>query len=396
MTFRLGILGGGLQGLEAATLARLEGWDTVLVDRTAQCPAAHLANLFVGMEVKTLQDLDAVFQDVDLMLPANEKLQTLELVSKWEVSGNAPPVAFDLASFKVSRDKLRSKRLFRKLNVPTPKEFDPRAPLFPLIVKPKDKSGSAGVTLINNQRELSSYLKNISCDYPGEFLKSYVMEEYLRGPSYSLEVTGRDECYISHTVTELEMDSVYDCRGVISPAEISPIKEKAFRDIAIKLAKGVKLKGLMDVEVIDSASGELQTLEIDARFPSQTPLAVYLSSGVNLLSELAGIFTTVPPSKDIKASIAHLFHLEVRRGQMSLVGEHRISKAPPLELVEDFFGADLALTDYAKGKDNFVVTLMFRGDSLGELLYKREEFFARLNRLFTRPKIFFQSRGASL
>ena len=57
------------------------------------------------------------------------------------------------------------------------------------------------------------------------------------------------------------------------------------RDISVKIAELIELKGIMDVEVIDD-EGILKVLEIDARIPSQTPTVVYHSTGVNLLEEL--------------------------------------------------------------------------------------------------------------
>jgi 3-methylornithine--L-lysine ligase len=50
------------------------------------------------------------------------------------------------------------------------------------------------------------------------------------------------------------------------------------------------LKGIMDVEAISGPKG-LRVIEIDARFPSQTPTAVYYSSGINLIELLFRAFS---------------------------------------------------------------------------------------------------------
>ena len=54
----------------------------------------------------------------------------------------------------------------------------------------------------------------------------------------------------------------------------------------LNLAEVLRLHGLMDLEVIQTPEG-MRVLEIDARFPSQTPTAVWLSTGVNLAEHLA-------------------------------------------------------------------------------------------------------------
>lgn len=57
----------------------------------------------------------------------------------------------------------------------------------------------------------------------------------------------------------------------------------------LNLAEMLRLHGLMDLEVIQTPEG-MRVLEIDARFPSQTPTAVWLSTGVNLAEHLAACF----------------------------------------------------------------------------------------------------------
>jgi hypothetical protein len=86
--------------------------------------------------------------------------------------------------------------------------------------------------------------------------------------------------------------------------------------------------------------------------------------------------------REIKPKYAHLLHLEVANGLMSLVGEHKIAGGGPFNLTENFFGCSLALTDYDSKRNNFLSTLMFQGDTLEELYFKRKECLERLQRLF--------------
>jgi len=70
----------------------------------------------------------------------------------------------------------------------------------------------------------------------------------------------------------------------------------------------------MDLEVIDH-KGELKILEIDARFPSQTPIVAYHGSGINYIEELYDLFTKGRfQAKQINkmeyASIEHLLFKE--------------------------------------------------------------------------------------
>jgi pyrrolysine biosynthesis protein PylC len=386
VSFRLGILGGGLQGLEAAVLARFAGVETVLVDRNPKAPASLIANQFIHLEAEKPEELDAAFGDCDLTLPANENLRTLRLLDEWSKRGRKGkniPLAFDMDSYLITRDKLKSKELFARAGVPTPLPF-PLAS-FPLIAKPNDKSGSQGVRLINGTEELSSLLNK-------EKFKG-VMEEYHAGPSYSLEVIGTPEAYETFEITYLLMDLKYDCRGVVSPAKIPEDLAHSFREKTLTLAKALNLKGIMDAEIIDSPKGPV-FLEIDARIPSQTPLAVWLSSGVNLLSSLIKAFVkehcpyaslaasvnALGESLDLEPGHAILEHLSVLDGKISLTGEHRIAEARPLVFTKDFFGDYAALTDRRGKNEPFCATVMLRASSEEKLREARAELYLNLGK----------------
>jgi len=75
---RILVVGGKLQGVEAAYLAKKAGMDVYLVDRNAQPPALGLCNYFWQLDVLKERDLILeLCRDVDLILPAVEDLYVL-------------------------------------------------------------------------------------------------------------------------------------------------------------------------------------------------------------------------------------------------------------------------------------------------------------------------------
>ena len=139
-----------------------------------------------------------------------------------------------------------------------------------------------------------------------------VVEEYVAGPSLSLEVLCWDGRAVPLQVTGLEFDEGYDCKRVVAPVgeraarrqpagarvgsgaaaagddwerAVPPGMLAAFDAVTVRLAEGLGLRGLMDVEVM-LHDGQPKVLEIDARLPSQTPTAVYWSSGLNIVEPL--------------------------------------------------------------------------------------------------------------
>ena len=105
-------------------------------------------------------------------------------------------------------------------------------------------------------------------------------------------------------------------------------------------------------------------LEIDARLPSQTPTAVYWSSGLNIVELLAEtVRREAPPVVDRTARRACVYqHVRAARGMLEVLGEHVMGSAGPLRLVPGFFGADEALTDYEPGRAEWAATLIVAAD----------------------------------
>lgn len=380
MSFRLGILGGGLQGAEAAALSRWAGWETVLADGRPAPPARDLAGRFVQANLKDFRDLDQAFGGCDLLLPACEDLPTLKLVSEWGRRGG-PPVAFDLDAYMISYDKAASKELFAAAGVPTPRSCSetgsPGSPekAYPLIAKPVSSSGSRGVALLESEADFRRH-------FPDGDLGGWVVEEYCAGPSYSLEVTGRPGSYRGWQATALEMDEVYDCRQVWAPADLSPAEDAELRRISLVIAQALNLTGLMDVEVILTPQG-FRVLEIDARLPSQTPTAVYWSTGENLIAGLANLFgfnlPAAGPNPEGAAPLGVIYEQVVMSPEgCRLSGEHVVSAAGPLNLRPDFFGANWALTDYQPGLKRWVAILITIAASQAEARERRLEIMNRL------------------
>ncbi len=371
MTFRVGILGGGLQGTEAANLARWAGWESRLVDERPEPPAKGLADEFLHMKIDGPAALDKAFAGCDLVVPACEDWPTLEILSRWG-RGAGRPVAFDPEAYQVSSDKARSKALFCQAGVPTPRSW-PEAE-FPLIAKPVSSSGSRGVRLLEGPADFRRL-------FPAGNITGWVVEEYCPGPSYSLEVTGRAGHHRAWLTTALEMDEVYDCRQVWAPADLSPENERQFREISLRAAEALNLRGLMDVEVILGPKG-LRVLEIDARLPSQTPTVVWWAAGENLLIRLAEIFADLPPTPPPPAAGRAVIYEQaaVSPGGVALAGEHILASAGPLTLREDFFGADWAVTDHRPGSGSWVAALVFIGADDEEVRAKRAETLGRLTR----------------
>ena len=241
-----------------------------------------MCDRFLPLMITTDNDPHEILKDVDLIIPALENDSVLTILEKWSLETSIP-LAFDMDAYAISSSKKRSDQIFNEIGIDVPKSW-PECD-FPIVVKPDGESGSRGVKIIHNEKELA-------LNFPTEdSLSRMITQEYLQGPSYSIEIIGTPGNYTPLQVTELHMDSEYDCKRVTAPSGLVPTLVTEFQQIATRIAEHIQLKGLMDVEVI-LHDDQLKTLEIDARLPSQTPTAVFQSTGINMVKLLGELFLT--------------------------------------------------------------------------------------------------------
>lgn len=380
---RVAIIGGKLQGVEAAYLAKQAGWQVVLFDRRKQAQATGLADEFYCLDIlASTQEVIECMAGIELIIPAVEDAAVLQALADIARMTRIP-LAFDAAAYAVSSSKSASNHLFATLNVPAPRPWP--ACQFPLLLKPSGQSGSKGVRIIHISEELE-HIHGMNTD------EEWIIEEYLDGPAYSIEVFGFAGQYRVFQITETEMDRVYDCKRVLAPTALDYRLMSQFEEIALTIASRLSLHGLMDVEAI-LHDGKLKVLEIDARIPSQTPTAVYHSSGINMIECLGysfvqgSLYIPIPKRPRPKERFVIYEHCKVSAEKIEVSGEHILAEAGPLKLVSDFFGADEALTDYVPGKKEWVLTLITRGISHEDAWKKRDSVLAGIQMAFSIPEI---------
>ena len=360
---RVAVVGGKLQGLEAVYLAKKAGWEVVLFDKKYDVPAAVLCDQFYSLDVTKVEELLPYLIGIDLIIPALENREALDSLVQ-TANYVAIPIVFDRDAYRISSSKISSNALFAVTGVPAPIPWPECG--FPIIVKPSHSSGSEGVLKINDAMEFQRVLGK-------KDLSHLVIEQYLEGPSYSLEVIGYMGTYKVLQITELYMDESYDCKRVVGSATLLDELKEEFKQIGLGLAHSLNLNGIMDIETI-LHQGQLKVLEIDARLPSQTPIAVYHSTGMNMLEILGDAFVKCKPWQDfdnLEERGVIFEHIHVKGDYLEVSGEHIMSDVGSLHLYPDFFGADEALSSYFPGITDWVATLIITGDDCQAAWVKR-------------------------
>ena len=358
------VAGGKLQGVEAAYLARKAGWEVLLLDKDDGVPASGLCHRFLRIDITQTGDPCRLLRGVDLILPALENDAALAALKTWSEKSGIP-MAFDSSAYAVSSSKLQSGQLFDELHLLTPRPW-PKCH-FPVIIKPDRESGSHNVQILHTPGQLMTALQERKSRMVP------IVQQYLSGPSYSIEVLGAPDTYHPLQVTELHVDAFFDCKRVIAPSGLPADMISDFKHMAVALAQKLHLRGIMDVEVI-LHNEQLQLLEIDARLPSQTPTAVYWSTGMNmvaLLGEMCTKGTLIAPVCPPQPNFSIYEHLRLTGNRLEVAGERIMSDVGPLHVQPHFFEANEALTNFHQGRSDWVATLIWTGDTEKEVWEKR-------------------------
>lgn len=365
----IAVVGGRLQGVEAVYLSRKAGFQTLVIDKEPRVPASGLCDHFMVYEFRSGNPLPEI--KVDLILPTIENDAALSLIHTWSKQAGIP-MAFDFNAYAVSSSKKKSNDLFKDLNLPIPGIWPNCS--FPVAVKPDKAGGSRGVVILQDEKTVDDWIS-----YQGT--RPYVIQEFVRGPSVSIEVLGSPGNHQALQVTDLGMDGKYDCNRVEAPSRLRPNQIREFEHMALDLAKSLNLTGIMDLEAIVDGN-ELKLLEIDARLPSQTPMAVFWSTGVNMVKMLAQMITTGDDFADTgllsQGKPVLIEHIKVTGSTVEYSGEHIISQDGPLFLKKDFFGTDEAITSHREGKFFWVATMIFKGKTREEIQARRTRCYGEI------------------
>lgn len=134
-----------------------------------------------------------------------------------------------------------------------------------LIVKPRHGSGGRGVELLESSLELSRF-------DPSEDL---LVQEFLPGEEYSVDVLRLDECHPVACVPRLRMkvDSGVAVAG-------RTVYDEELMELARRIAVHLGLSGIANVQFRRASDGTPHLLEINPRVPGTLPLTT--ASGIDM------------------------------------------------------------------------------------------------------------------
>ena len=203
---------------------------------------------------------------------------------------------FSLKTAQWSTDKFQMKQRFIEGNIPCAKgrlvksveeiaDFE-----YPVIVKPRDNSGSRGVKLCRSKEELSA---SMSEALEVSHLDTILVEEFIEGPEYSIEslhYDGKSEViqFTEKKTTEFPYNVEL---GHIQPANISEENKQKICDIVVKIGKALNFENCPSHTELKINERGIFVIETSPRLGGDyiTSTLTPLSTGVNMEDELLHI-----------------------------------------------------------------------------------------------------------
>ncbi len=253
---------------------------------------------------------DAVCKDdVDIfeVVGGQDYEKTLEVAKRYDVAGvittatDKPLVmmarvaeALHLPFYSVktaqwSTDKYQMKQRFMLGGVPFAKGKlaktidDVSDFVFPVIVKPRDNSGSRGVKLCCDKQELQECI-NEALEF--SHLDTVLVEEFIEGQEYSIESIHFDgKSKVIQFTEKKTTDFPYNVElGHMQPARLSDEMKDEIREIIEKIAKALNFNNCGSHTELKIGSRGITVIETSPRFGGDfiTSTLVPLSTGLNI------------------------------------------------------------------------------------------------------------------
>lgn len=186
--------------------------------------------------------------------------------------------------------------------------------VYPVIVKPRDNSGSRGVKLCRSKEELEASM-NEALDVSK--LDTVLVEEFIEGPEYSIEGLHHDgKSEVIQFTEKKTTEFPYNVElGHIQPANISEENQQKIREIVSKIGAALHFENCPSHTELKINERGIFVIETSPRLGGDyiTSTLTPLSTGVNLEDELLKISlgeTINPVPKAVQYSGVRFFSFE--------------------------------------------------------------------------------------
>ena len=231
----------------------------------------------------------------------------LAVIAQNYVAENMGLTGNSIESAAISTNKYLMRQAFQRNGDPSPRymsiDSDKDVPeifmSYPLIVKPVDRSGSRGVTKLEekNTADLKQAVKNAA---DVSFGKKVIIEEFAVGTEYSVECLSwkGEHHFLAMTLKYTTGAPHFIETGHLEPAPVDEETIKKVKRVVFHALDSLKIEfGASHSELKISESGEIKIIEIGARMGGDNigSSLVKLSTGIDFLNAVIDVALGIEP-----------------------------------------------------------------------------------------------------
>ena len=243
---------------------------------------------------------------------------------------------FSVDTARWSTDKFLMKERFELGGIPhaqgrlISRVEDAEGLVYPVIVKPRDNSGSRGVKLCRNQEELRI---SVAEALENSHLDSVLVEEYIEGPEYSIESLHYDgNSEVIQFTEKKTTEFPYNVElGHKQPALLTDEQKDAIREIVAKIGSALRIENCPSHTELKINDRGIFVIETSPRLGGDyiTSTLVPLSTGINMEDQLLhlslGEEIDIHYGHNAKAAGVHFFCFPV--GRVIKIDHHAFTNA---------------------------------------------------------------------
>ena len=265
----IGIIGGGQLGRMMALSARYMGFRIGVLDPTPDCPAAQVADFQVTAEYDDIAAIRELAEKSDVLTYEFENVDADAIDQVRSLA--AAPQGTDL--LRVTQDRVNEKRFINDHGTPTApwKAVNSVEELeaaldeihYPAVLKTRSGGYDGhGQTVLKSEADLEQVRARADHDgsFPPSILEGFVDFAF----EASILVAGNGKDYVTFPIVRNEHRNNI-LHMTIAPAEVDETVAKEAHELALRLAKGFELAGILAIELFITKDNKVIVNELAPR-----------------------------------------------------------------------------------------------------------------------------------
>lgn len=272
------------------------------------------------MKIAIEEEVDAIIPLIGIDPPL---LDVARMKEKIEKEHNIPVMASGINAVTIASDKIKTKEFFKSIDLDVPEakvlsksDFEDENSFisklgfnFPIVLKQGEGQGGKDICIATEYSQVEGYFSNF---------ENALIEEFIEGAEVSIEVICWDGKYVPLVPVykgDTNLEGIHPISRLRSgPCAFENYDNEDIRQIAKKIAIGLKCEGTFDIDLIYSREkNTVYAIEINTR-PSGTRYLSYACTGFSPLNLLIDLAIGECDLEVLESKLQHNYALEIPIG----------------------------------------------------------------------------------